>query len=111
MGTQNENHRSRQRGCGVEREVRLNPTKQQLIKDKIIVAEQGGKLADAIKGADIFIGVSNLGCSQQQMVRTMAPKSVIFAMANQRPRLCPTLHEPRCRSGGHWAKRLPQPGQ
>ncbi len=69
----------------------LNPVKQQLLKDKIISADKGGDLTSAIVGADIFIGVSKPGVLTQQMVRSMAQKSVIFAMANPTPEIMPDL--------------------
>jgi malate dehydrogenase (oxaloacetate-decarboxylating)(NADP+) len=46
-------------------------------------------LADALKGADVFVGLSQAGCVTQEMVRTMAPKPIIFAMANPDPEITP----------------------
>ena len=46
-------------------------------------------LADAVKGADIFLGFSVPGCLTGDMVRTMAPHPVIFAMANPTPEIFP----------------------
>ena len=46
-------------------------------------------LADAIKGADVFIGVSVKGALTKEMVATMAPNPVIFAMANPDPEITP----------------------
>jgi malate dehydrogenase (oxaloacetate-decarboxylating) len=48
-----------------------------------------GSLADAIKGADIFIGVSQPGLLTQDMVRSMAKDPIIFAMANPIPEIMP----------------------
>lgn len=48
-----------------------------------------GSLADAIAGADIFIGVSSPGLLTAAMVRTMAPNPIIFAMANPTPEIMP----------------------
>ena len=48
-----------------------------------------GSLADVIKGADVFIGVSAPGTLTQEMVRTMADKPVIFACANPTPEIFP----------------------
>ena len=48
-----------------------------------------GKLADAIKGADIFIGVSVAGALTKEMVKTMNEKAIIFAMANPIPEIFP----------------------
>ena len=48
-----------------------------------------GTLADAVKGADIFLGVSAPGVLTQEMVRTMAKDPIIFAMANPVPEIMP----------------------
>jgi malate dehydrogenase (oxaloacetate-decarboxylating)(NADP+) len=46
-------------------------------------------LADALKGADAFFGLSAAGAVTQDMVRTMADKPIIFAMANPDPEITP----------------------
>ena len=46
-------------------------------------------LADALKGADVFMGVSVADCVTKEMVRTMAPGAIIFAMANPNPEIFP----------------------
>ena len=46
-------------------------------------------LADALDGADAFIGVSAAGTVTKDMVRTMAPNPLIFAMANPDPEISP----------------------
>lgn len=51
---------------------------------------QGG-LADAMKGADVFIGVSVEGAVTQDMIRSMNRDPVIFAMANPVPEIMPEL--------------------
>lgn len=48
-----------------------------------------GGLADAIVGADIFIGVSVGGVLTGKMVATMAPDAIVFAMANPTPEIMP----------------------
>ncbi len=48
-----------------------------------------GSLADAIKGADVFIGVSVAGALTSEMVQTMNNDSIIFAMANPVPEIMP----------------------
>ena len=48
-----------------------------------------GTLADAVKGADVFIGVSAPGQLTKEMVRTMADKPIVFAMANPEPEIYP----------------------
>ena len=46
-----------------------------------------GTLADALRGAEVFIGVSSGGLVTQEMVRSMAPGPVVFAMANPTPEI------------------------
>ncbi|CAM3963161.1 NAD(P)-dependent malic enzyme [Mesobacillus thioparans] len=48
-----------------------------------------GSLADAIKGADVFIGVSVAGALTSEMIQTMNNDSIIFAMANPVPEIMP----------------------
>lgn len=50
--------------------------------------KETGKLADVIRGADVFIGVSAPGTVTTEMVKTMAPNPIIFACANPTRRLC-----------------------
>lgn len=46
-------------------------------------------LADALKGADVFLGLSVKGAVTPEMVATMAPRPIIFAMANPDPEITP----------------------
>ncbi|MGB9803959.1 NAD(P)-dependent malic enzyme [Desulfofundulus sp.] len=48
-----------------------------------------GRLADALNGADVFIGVSKPGLVTEDMVRSMAPGAVVFALANPVPEIMP----------------------
>jgi len=48
-----------------------------------------GSLADALVGADVFVGVSAPGIVSQDMVRSMNKDSIIFAMANPTPEIMP----------------------
>jgi malate dehydrogenase (oxaloacetate-decarboxylating)(NADP+) len=48
-------------------------------------------LADALQGADVFIGVSAGGLLDAELLRAMAPKSVIFALANPEPEVRPSV--------------------
>ena len=48
-----------------------------------------GKLSDVIKGADVFIGVSAPDAVTPEMVRSMAPKPILFPMANPVPEIMP----------------------
>lgn len=50
-----------------------------------------GTLADAMAGADIFIGVSAPGIVSQDMVRSMNKDAIIFAMSNPTPEIMPDL--------------------
>lgn len=50
-----------------------------------------GTLADAVKGRDLFIGVSAAKVLTQDMVRSMNDKPIIFAMANPEPEILPDL--------------------
>ena len=46
-----------------------------------------GKLADAMKGADVFVGVSVANCVTKDMVRSMADKAIVFTCANPVPEI------------------------
>ena len=50
-----------------------------------------GTLADVLKGADVFIGVSAPNCVTPEMVKSMAPKPILFPMANPVPEIMPQL--------------------
>ena len=50
-----------------------------------------GSLADVIKGADVFIGVSVAGALTKEMVASMNNDSIIFAMANPNPEIMPDV--------------------
>ena len=66
----------------------LNPIKEEMAKITNFNKEKG-TLAEVIKGADIFIGVSAPGTLTQDMVRTMAKDPIIFACANPVPEIFP----------------------
>ena len=70
------------------REKGMNPIKEEMAKitnpDKI-----HGSLADIVKGADVFIGVSAPGSLTTEMVKTMAKDAIIFACANPTPEIYP----------------------
>ena len=46
-----------------------------------------GTLADAMRGADVFIGVSAPGCVSREMVESMAPRAIVFSCANPVPEI------------------------
>ena len=52
---------------------------------------QAGSLADVLKGADVFIGVSAPGTVTEEMVKTMAKDPILFPMANPVPEFMPYL--------------------
>ncbi len=66
----------------------LNPAKQEIAEITNSARESGG-LADAIKGADVFIGVSAPGVLTAQMVQSMAKDAIVFACANPTPEIFP----------------------
>ncbi|MBD0334433.1 MAG: NAD-dependent malic enzyme [Cyanobacteria bacterium Co-bin13] len=53
--------------------------------------EQSGTLADAMQGADVFLGVSAPGVVSVEMVESMAKDAIVFAMANPIPEIQPEL--------------------
>lgn len=72
------------------RKENMNPVKEEMAKitnkDKI-----KGTLADAMVGADVFLGLSVAGALKPEMVKTMASNSIIFAMANPTPEIMPDI--------------------
>ena len=66
----------------------LNPIKQEMAAITNRKHEKG-TLAEVIRGADVFIGVSAPGTLTQDMVRTMAKDPIIFACANPTPEIFP----------------------
>ena len=75
-------------GILCEGDPRLNPAKAEIAK----VTNRGlltGTLADAMKGADVFIGVSAPGVVTGDMVRSMADSPIVFPMANPTPEIMP----------------------
>ncbi|MBQ1922500.1 MAG: NAD-dependent malic enzyme, partial [Lachnospiraceae bacterium] len=66
----------------------LNPIKEEMAKITNFSHEKGS-LADVIRGADVFIGVSAPGALTGDMVRTMARDPIIFACANPVPEIFP----------------------
>lgn len=68
----------------------MNPAKVE-IAQITNPAGRKGTLADALDGADIFIGVSAPGVVTQDMIRSMRKDPIIFAMANPVPEIMPDL--------------------
>lgn len=69
---------------------RLSPDKAE-IASFTNFAKKTGSLADVMKGADIFIGVSAAGVVSEEMVASMAEGAVVLAMANPIPEIMPEL--------------------
>ena len=68
----------------------LNPEKEEMAK---ITNRQmrKGTLADVLKGADVFIGISGPGLVTPEMVKSMAKDPILFPMANPTPEIMPDL--------------------
>ncbi len=70
----------------------LSTSRSDLNAQKLVYAvEKSGTLADAMEGADIFLGVSAPGVVSPAMVKSMAPDPIVFAMANPIPEIQPEL--------------------
>ena len=69
---------------------RLNPVKQEMAEITNLEHKQGN-LADAMVGADVFLGISAAGCVSEEMVKSMNVNPIIFAMANPTPEIMPDL--------------------
>ena len=66
----------------------MNPYKEAIAKITNEEKEKG-QLADVIRSADVFIGVSVAGCLTKDMVKTMNKDAVVMAMANPVPEILP----------------------
>ena len=77
-------------GILCEGDERMNPAQAAMAK----ITNAGhmqGTLADALKGADVFVGVSAPGIVTPEMIATMAPNAIAFPMANPTPEIMPDL--------------------
>ena len=78
-----------------DRKGAIYKDREGLNKEKEEMAEisnqnmEKGSLADVIKGADVFIGVSAPGTVTPEMIKTMAPNPILFPMANPTPEIMP----------------------
>ncbi len=68
----------------------LNWMQKQMVEVTNLGSESG-TLADALKGADIFVGVSAPGIVSEEMVASMNKDAILFAMANPVPEIMPDL--------------------
>ncbi len=69
---------------------RLNAVKREMAEITNL-EHKTGILADAMKGADVFLGISAAGCVSEDMVKSMNKDAIIFAMANPTPEIMPDL--------------------
>ena len=70
------------------RQKGMNPYKEEMAKVTNIDGQEGS-LADVIKGADVFIGVSAPGALSADMIKTMNRDAIVFACANPTPEIYP----------------------
>ena len=70
----------------VGREANMEPTKAKYARET-----DARTLADAIDGADIFLGLSMAGVLKAEMLAKMAPKPIVFALSNPIPEIMPEL--------------------
>jgi malate dehydrogenase (oxaloacetate-decarboxylating) len=75
-----------------DRQGILSRSRSDLTPEKAAIAvEESGSLAEALVGADVFIGVSVANALTPEMVETMAPDPIVFALANPVPEIQPEL--------------------
>ncbi len=76
------------KGIICEGDTSVNPAQQEIAK-VTNRRKLTGKLADAMRGADVFIGVSVANCVTPEMVKSMADKAILFTCANPVPEINP----------------------
>jgi len=80
---------------GMIYEGELGPKELETLPETIKTAKESGKtfpsLADALKGADVFVGLSGPKMVTKEMAESMAKDAIIFAMANPEPEIMPEL--------------------
>lgn len=74
----------------------IEPTRDNLNEEKKLLLNfaqnvDSGSLADAVKDADVFVGVSQPGLLTPEMIKTMASNPVVFALANPTPEVVPDI--------------------
>ena len=73
----------------------ISPSRNDLNEDKKALLKitnpnsESGSLSDALRGADIFIGVSKAGLLTKEMIQSMNTDPIVFAMANPLPEIMP----------------------
>jgi malate dehydrogenase (oxaloacetate-decarboxylating) len=81
----------------VDSQGALSEDRVDLNSHKLMIArysnrhKKSGDLASVMEGADVVIGVSGPGSITEDMVKVMAPKAIVFAMANPTPEIMPEL--------------------
>ena len=78
--------------CGIinSRSEGINEAQRAMLATTNLNDEQGS-LADAMRGADIFVGVSAPGIVSAEMVKSMNSDAILFAMANPTPEIFPDV--------------------
>ncbi len=78
--------------CGIicSKSEGINEAQRAMLDTTNLSDEEGG-LADAMRGADIFIGVSAPGIVSAEMVQSMNSDAILFAMANPTPEIFPDV--------------------
>ncbi len=75
--------------CGILCEgADMNPAQKEMA-DRTNPEGMRGHLADAMRGADVFVGVSAPGVVSEEMIRSMAMDPIVFPMANPVPEIAP----------------------
>jgi malate dehydrogenase (oxaloacetate-decarboxylating) len=59
------------------------------LAERTLASQESGSLEDAMKDADVFIGLSAPGIVSKEMVESMADKSIVMALANPEPEILP----------------------
>ena len=72
------------------REVGMNPAKEEIAEFSNKLGKKG-TLQDAVKGADIFVGVSSPGLLTPEMVKSMNKGAIVMPMANPTPEIMPDI--------------------
>ncbi len=78
------------RGIICKGDVNLNPAQKE-IAEVTNKSRKVGKLADAMVGADVFIGVSAPNIVTRDMIKSMANDAIVFPMANPTPEIMPDI--------------------
>ena len=77
--------------CGILCEgADMNPAQKEMA-DRTNSEHLSGTLADAMRGADVFVGVSAPGVVSEEMIRSMEKDPIVFPMANPVPEIAPEL--------------------